>query len=159
VIDLWRTPTSARSEPLYDPYQSEHALLSARADDLEELLRTLADGTCDRSEAIEAKLMLGVFRRRLLGHLASEERDEVVERVVAAAPRFAELIDRLRLQHVGLRERMGAVASGAPDGVQEGGWARVYSEFRSFRRALRDHERNEHGVMQRAYLEDLGGGD
>jgi len=35
----------------------------------------------------------------------------------------------------------------------------VYSEFVSFRRVLRDHEQAENEVMQRAYLEDLGGED
>ena len=93
------------------------------------------------------------FRRRLLRHFAAEERSGILERAAAFEPRFARRVERLRREHRQLREladRLVAEAAGT-------GRVRIHARFVAFRRLLRDHEQAEGEVLQRAYLEDLGG--
>ena len=139
-----------------DSLQSEHAALRSSARRVEALLATLADTAPERAgeaEVREIQRQLGYFRRQLLDHLAHEERSGILELAVAAAPRFHRRVERLRGQHVELRERIDALVEEAA-GTD---WVRVHAHFVAFRRVLVTHDRAENNVVQRAYLEDLGG--
>jgi len=138
------------------PLRSQHAVLGAYATRIDALLGTLGKGTPAGEGELEARLLLDIFRRQLLEHFAFEEENGVLEQAAASAPRFARRIDGLRSQHVELRARIEAlVPRRENDGV---GWARLHESFVAFRRTLLAHEQAENDLLQRAYLEDLGGG-
>jgi hemerythrin-like domain-containing protein len=137
------------------PIQSQHATLRACAQDLESKLGRLAGGTPEAVEATEVLGLIVQFRRRLVEHLASEERNGILELAAAAEPRFAHQIGRLREEHGELRTCMDSLVAD----TAEVSWLFMHARFVAFRRFLFAHEQAEDDVLQCAYLEDLGGGD
>lgn len=130
----------------------EHADLAARAARIESLLAGLR-GRADGPQIAEVRRLLDEFQRRLMDHLAAEEQGGYLERAAVVAPRFHRKTEMLLEQHTVLREWIGALVREP----EEGGWAASYVAFCEFRQVLREHERAETDVLQRAYLEDLGG--
>jgi uncharacterized protein (UPF0335 family) len=130
---------------------SEHQALDRIVDRVEAMLGRLARG--QKGEEAKVRGLVGELRARFFEHLDGEEANRILEQAATVAPRFAGRVDRLLGEHDDLRARMRALVAGA-DGE---GWTGLHARFVEFRRVLRAHERAENDVVQRAYLEDLGG--
>jgi hypothetical protein len=155
MIESRETRVEVQVEAEWDLFRSEHTELFASADALGARLGRCSGGAMRPAGATELRAFLDSFRRRLLDHLAAEECDGMFDLAVAAAPRFERHVERLRSEHEALRAGLAALGADA----FTGSWQQFQLRFTEFRRALRAHEVVENEVMQRAYLEDLGGGD
>ncbi len=150
-VPVIREPTGSASE--WRAIESEHMALGAFAERLRERLRTVAIDAPTEAALLELKRGLEEFRGRLVAHLGSEERSGVLERAAAAEPRFHRRWQRLQREHRDLRQGMDAVVSL----VAKLAWVEVRSRFEALSDALRAHERDENEMLQRVYLEDIGG--
>ena len=153
MIDVSESSTWARSDSGAQRIRSEHASLGLCVERLDDLLERLACGSADASDGADVLLLLDDFRQRLFAHLHREETTGVLERALVVAPHFARRVERLRHEHRDLRQ----LADGLVAQAGGGDWTLTRRCFVAFRDVLRAHEQGENEVLQRAYLEDLGG--
>jgi hypothetical protein len=148
-----RPSGGAPGESEWQALESEHRQLEQCAERVGMALGGLAEG---HGEVRDTLVLLREFRTRLHDHLASEEGKRILERAARNAPRFLERVETLRGEHAELRRRVDALKDEA-EGAREEDWPDVYGRFVELRRLLRAHEAAENDLVQRAYLEDIGG--
>ncbi len=154
MIEAEETGRSARPVA-FEALETEHASLRTLAEGLERRLAGLAraGGSVGGAAETEARAELAAFRRQLLDHFAHEEEQGVLDLAAATAPRFADRLEELRAQHDEFRACADALVNEAAGDAWEG----LRQRFAALRGDLLEHERVENEMMQRAYLEDLGG--
>jgi len=141
------------SQSRWQGIESEHRALERVVERVEALLGRLAKGRAQPGEEVKAGGLVEELRGRLFEHLEAEETNRILEQAATVAPRFAEWVDRLLGEHDDLRAHTRALVAG----TGSGDWTALHARFVEFRRVLRAHERAENEVVQRAYLEDIGG--
>ncbi|MDJ0866780.1 MAG: hemerythrin domain-containing protein [Myxococcota bacterium] len=156
MISASQHGTTSPADRDWQPIETDHRELGAVVERLEEWLGRLAAGS--RSGEPEVRSLLADFCQRLRAHLGAEEQSGVLERAAAAAPHFAGRIDRLRLEHDELRRGLEMLAAGPEPAIPRPDWPRFHARFQVFRGVLDAHEHAEIDILQRSYLEDLGGG-
>jgi hypothetical protein len=155
-MDAASIPGTARTGSERDLIRSDHRALRACAERLDGELARLAAGNGAAEATVRS--LLEEFRGRLLRHLSAEEQSGILEQAANAEPRLARRAEELRLQHEDLRRSATQLAAGPGEGAVAVDWAGFWTRFVSFREVLERHEQAENDILQRAYLEDLGGG-
>lgn len=136
----------------------QHASLRGEALALEEVLRAIASGV-EGCEPAVAGAKLAAFHRDLVEHLACEEREDRLALALAGAPHWQRKADLLQGDHARFREGLAALLADAGTAREAATWGTILLRFEAFRRAFAAHEEIENEILQRVYLEDLGGGD
>lgn len=101
--------------------------------------------------------MLSAFRELLFSHFRSEERDGFFEQIVARAPQLSRQADVLTREHAALLDELDRLirsvqgVSGRPLC-----WQTLGMSFDGFTKNLMHHESAENGILQQAYVDDLG---
>jgi hypothetical protein len=103
--------------------------------------------------------LLREFRGALAVHFSNEEESEgFFASVTAHAPRLAHQAGRLCVEHEALLRKADELCRFASAGSPSMTWWRELStRCQEFSRQLMHHESEENNLLQRAYLEDLGG--
>lgn len=136
----------------------QHLSLRGTAEFLEEVLHSVARGATD----IEPRAVLALledFQMELAEHLRCEEADGRLALALSGAPHWNRRAEHLRGDHDRFRASLGALVGDAQQARETPAWSAIHHRFAAFRRAFRVHEEIEHHLLQRIYLEDLGGGD
>jgi hypothetical protein len=136
----------------------QHVSLRATAHALEEFLGGLLREGGD-VHAATARGRLGEFFGQIVEHLRSEEREGRLAMALARAPHWQRKADLLRGEHSRFRASLAALVADAERAGGTNDWISVQRRFAAFRRAFMAHEALENEILQRAYLEDMGGGD
>ncbi len=136
----------------------QHISLRTTAHSLEDLLGGLVQGGGD-VDAATARGRLGEFFGQIVEHLRSEEREGRLAMALARAPHWQRKADLLQGEHSRFRASLAALVADAERAGGTSDWISVQRRFSAFRRAFMVHEALENEILQRAYLEDMGGGD
>ena len=147
---------SQEARARWQSIESQHEALGHFVERVERLLSRLAEGSPGEGEGVTARRLVRELQVRLFEHLATEERNRILERAAAAAPRFHERVDRLLAEHRDLRDRMNLLAADI-EAVDGEAWQPLHVRFVELRRTLRKHETAENDLLHRAYREDIGG--
>jgi hypothetical protein len=103
--------------------------------------------------------LLREFRSALAAHFSNEEESAgFFASITAHAPRLAHQAGRLCVEHEALLRKADELCRFASAGSPSMTWWRELStRCHEFSRRLMHHESEENNLLQRAYLEDLGG--
>lgn len=106
-------------------------------------------------EDIEQSLI--ALRDILFSHFHSEERDGFFEQIVARAPQLSRQADVLTHEHTALLNELdGLIQSVQGISGRPLCWQTLDMSFDDFTKKLMHHESAENGILQQAYVDDLG---
>jgi len=120
---------------------------------------------CDKHEAdlaatLPVRALLADLARELPHRFAREEEGGHLSEALAAAPRYSRIASRLREQHDGFRTEMDDIARAArAAGLSAPAWWEVYGRFQRLSLELLGHDEAENEILERAFLDDMGGAD
>ena len=150
-------------ESLHVHLHAQHLGLTRLLPSLAQLLSSVAaapEQEWPEQQERDAVTLLCNLERELGRHFALEEQEAPLEAAVRAAPHLDARAHGLPEEHGSLLARLTHVAALAREaGHSHRTWQQIEHEFRSFARALVDHERAENEIIWRAWSQDEGGGD
>ncbi len=152
------TPASPSTESL-PSLESQHVALRALGEQLADVLDALCRHPRIRTGRSDDRWLnekLDEFRRVLFSHFEWEERSGLFAGIVAQAPRLAKQASSVVAEHRRLRGELDGLIE---ENLQGAGERHVRDRFHRIRLRLVYHDYAESSLLQRAYLEDLGGGD
>lgn len=113
-----------------------------------------------RSHLPVVRSLLGELSELLQRHFAREEEGGYYQDIVEMSPRFSSQVDELREQHGTLLDSVAQLrlhVNCAPDASLW--WRAIRYDFAEFARLCREHEQQEHKLVQLAYTQDIGAMD
>jgi iron-sulfur cluster repair protein YtfE (RIC family) len=97
------------------------------------------------------------LRDCLTAHFRSEECDGFFQQIVEHAPQLTRKADVLSHEHLAMLDELDQLIQFATcDSGQPLCWRTVTLRFDEFMRKLMHHEREENGMLQTAFVDDLG---
>lgn len=105
----------------------------------------------------EMERLLNEFRGRLEAHFHSEEQDGFFDQVVSRAPQLSRQAESLSHEHGELLQALDSLIglAGCDTGDPQC-WRVLTLRFEDFMKQLMHHESEENGMLQEAYVDDLG---
>ena len=144
--------------PEYQAYQKlvrDHATLKNLLDRIEQTL-TERSGTIDQIGDL-----LGKLGDRLVKHFALEEDGGYFAEALLHAPQLVSKANSLLAQHPKMSQQAKTLVEDLKSrpAAGEEWWQETKARFSAFRAELLRHERSENGLLQEAYVRDLGAHD
>jgi iron-sulfur cluster repair protein YtfE (RIC family) len=132
--------TRLEHEQIRERLKVLHRMLAARTAPLEEVDRLFHE-----------------FRTILSQHFSNEERDGFFDQIVARAPQLSRQADSLTHEHADMLGQLDAILAGVQRGTGRPlCWQTLALRFETFMKRLMHHESEENGMLQQAYVDDLG---
>jgi len=136
---------------VYELTRLEHVQIRNQ---LRELHRVLA---LQQTSLEEVERLLQELRAGLHQHFCNEEREGFFEQIVARAPQLSRQADSLTHEHADMIEELDSILRSTQRGeVQPVCWRTLALRFEDFMKCLMHHESEENGMLQQAYVDDLG---
>ncbi len=128
---------------------------------LRDLLTQIEDALHTRSVSIgEVGALLGELGDRLVKHFTLEEEGGYFVEALQHAPRLVAQANRLLAQHPKMCTQADQLVNlAAAPASTDTWWAETRERFLAFKEELLRHEREEDGLLQDAYHQDLGSHD
>ncbi|MCH8923438.1 MAG: hemerythrin domain-containing protein [Planctomycetes bacterium] len=146
--------TKKSSSTDFDQIQEEHRSLLQAVDRLGGLLQQ------PTPRPAAAAAMLAELKDHLDVHFAHEEFGGYFSEVREVAPRFAQQIEVLKLQHVEFLETIDAIGRRLDrPAASTTWWTAIAADFDLFFDEFQRHEAEENELLQEALLRDVGTGD
>lgn len=153
--------TQAKTSP--DPAEL-HAAVRSQHERLQLLLRATREvlaarsGQRDGDELSSTMLVLLTYlSEELVAHFEYEEHGGYFSDVLRVAPQLSRALDRFQEEHIELARSSRAVLDLSHNAVKDPRrWQEVESEFGRLFERLRNHEREENTMVQRAFSDDVG---
>ncbi len=144
--------------PEYAAYQRlvrDHESLKKLLDRIEQALRERS-GTIDQIGDL-----LGKLGDRLVKHFALEEDGGYFAEALLHAPQLVSKANSLLAQHPKMSQQAKTLIEGlrTPSAAGTDWWEETRARFLAFREELLRHEKSENGLLQEAYVRDLGAHD
>ncbi len=142
-------------------YQAYQTLLREHAS-LKKLLATIEKALTEKSGTIDQiGDLLGRLGDRLVKHFALEEEGGYFAEALLHAPQLVSKANALLAQHPKMSQRAKTLVEDlkTPPAAGEDWWEETKVRFSAFREELLRHERSENGLLQEAYVRDLGAHD
>jgi DnaK suppressor protein len=169
---LERLPYSTLCESCSRDFPSEYAQhLRARHESLRRRLLGLVSRMqalaleCERAEAgaaatLSTRVLLTDLAHELPQRFARAEQGGYLRESLAAAPHFSALAARLQAQHAHFGSEMADIARAATAADQSApAWHGLCERFRQLSHDLLAHDEQESEILERAFLDDMGGAD
>jgi len=141
--------------PEYHAYQK----LVRDHETLKKLLDTIEQALMERSGTIDQiGDLLGKLGDRLVKHFALEEDGGYFAEALLHAPQLVSKANALLAQHPKMSQQAKTLVEGLKTPPAAGGdwWEETKARFFAFRVELLRHEKSENGLLQEAYVRDLG---
>jgi len=136
---------------VYEQARQEHEMIRER---LKFLHRQLEQQQVPLNEV---ERLLKELRDCLNTHFHNEEREGFFDQIVTRAPQLSQQADSLTREHVELLQDLDALILFAECGSgQPLCWQTLTLRFQDFMKKLMHHESEENGMLQQAYVDDLG---
>jgi hemerythrin HHE cation binding domain-containing protein len=143
------TPISQHS--VYELTQREHEQIRGKLKFLHQQLKQ------QQASVEEVERLFVELRSVLVAHFHNEECDGFFDQIVARAPQLSRKADSLTREHMkflGDLDSLVRIASGRTG--QPACWHTLSLRFEEFVKQLMHHECEENGMLQQAYIDDLG---
>lgn len=143
--------TSVPNLTVYEQARQEHEMIRER---LKCLHRRLEQQQAPLDEIVR---LLTELRDCLNTHFHNEECEGFFDQIVTRAPQLSQQADSLTREHVELLQDLDALMLFAECGSGKPiSWQTLALRFQDFMKKLMHHESEENGMLQQAYVDDLG---
>jgi hypothetical protein len=140
--------------PPLEKIRAEHFALGQRVRRLEAEFQQRQREASGAAWADNLLELLDEFDRELREHFAFEERGGYFSEILAAAPRLAPRVARLKEHHVEFGEYCGRLLDAARNAASESDWDDVQTRAEALLMALREHEAEENELVSKAFADD-----
>ncbi len=148
---------------MYDDIVTHEAveLMRVEHEQLRQLLKQIgATLQGDSRQQAEIDRLMGQLSELVESHFRHEEEGGYLKTALDRAPHLAAKAEKLNDQHAMLLEQIDKLGMLVHSGVESPAWwARVETDFHQIEVNMQHHEEAEIDLLQKAFTEDIGGGD
>jgi len=143
--------TETSAESVYEQTHREHEQLRERIKHLHQRFEARP------ATSAEITQLLKELRAALATHFNNEECEGFFEQVVTRAPQLSRQAQKLTHEHVDMLEQIDSLVRAAEIAAAESVCPpELATRFHDFSKKLMHHESEENGMLQSAYVDDLG---